>query len=380
MLMNLLKNILHLLFCYLIGCFFITCQQAPKDQVKHCHESPAAKQLPKASNLNHPIKAIPTDSSQSKNYEGMVWIEGGTFDMGGDSKQALPDEYPKHKVTVDGFWMDATEVTNQQFQAFVEATNYITTAEKDIDLAEVMAQLPPGTPPPNPADLKAGSLVFTIPQGKSLEQVRVSDWWQFVKGASWKHPNGPDSDLQGKANLPVVHVSYDDALAYAKWAGKRLPTEAEWEYAARGGLRNQAYPWGADPIVENGQHKANYWQGIFPIISKKEDQYERLAPVKSFAPNAYGLYDMAGNVWEWCADWYHANYYTYCTQNSVTKNPQGPPQAFDPQMGNVPQRVLRGGSFLCNDSYCAGYRVSARMKSTPDSGLEHSGFRCVRSN
>jgi formylglycine-generating enzyme required for sulfatase activity len=202
-----------------------------------------------------------------------------------------------------------------------------------------------------------------------------ASWWSWTKGANWKHPRGPGSSIKGKDNEPVTQVSYDDANAYARWAGKRLPTEAEWEYAARGGLKNQTFPWGNEPL-EKGATKANTWQGKFPNTNTGADGYMRIAPVAKYAPNAYGLYDMSGNVWEWCSDWYDANYYASVAQKKLV-NPTGSNKSFDPDEPTIPKKVVRGGSFLCHDSYCASYRVSARMKTATDTGLEHTGFRCV---
>ena len=307
--------------------------------------------------------------------EGMVLIKGGEFEMGGDNTQADPDEYPKHPVKVSSFYMDANPVTNAQFKKFVEATGYITTAEQKPDWEELKKDLPPGTPKPDDAMLVAASLVFKQTAGP----VNLNDygqWWEWVPGASWKHPQGPQSNQEGKENYPVVQVSYFDALAYCKWAGKRLPTEAEWEYAARGGLENNIYPWGNEHI-NSGTSKANSWEGKFPYLNTAQDGFTGLAPVKSFAANPYGLYDMAGNVWEWCSDWYDADYYK-TFGNNIAENPQGPAKSFDPVDPYTPKRSLRGGSFLCNDSYCSGYRVARRMKSSPDTGLEHTGFRCVK--
>jgi sulfatase modifying factor 1 len=309
-------------------------------------------------------------------HKGMIWIKPGTFMMGADNKQASADEYPKHKVTVDGFWMDATAVTNAQFARFVKATGYITTAERKPDWNELKKQVPPGTPKPDDSELVPASLVFSAPT-QPVDLNDYTQWWAWKKGASWRHPHGPGSNLIGKQNYPVVHISWYDAVAYCKWAGKRLPTEAEWEWAARGGLQNKIYPWGDEPVDE-GKVKANTWQGHFPDKNTLRDKFYGLAPVASFAPNGYGLYDMAGNVWEWCADYYNNQYYQ-AVANGV-KNPKGPAVSYDPDEPYAKKRVIRGGSFLCNDSYCSGYRVARRMKSTEDSGMEHVGFRCVQSN
>ncbi len=306
---------------------------------------------------------------------GMVLIPGGLFEMGGDNNQAGPDEYPKHKVKVSPFYMDVTEVTNAQFKKFVDATHYITTAEKKPDWEELKKSVPPGTPKPPDSLLVPASLVFHETK-TPVDLNDYSRWWSWVKGANWKHPEGPASSIRGKENYPAVQVSWDDAMAYCKWAGKRLPTEAEWEFAARGGLVNNIYPWGNESI-NVGKPKANSWEGKFPYLNEKKDGFYKLAPIKSFAPNGYGLYDMAGNVWEWCSDWYDADYYKTLA-NKITINPQGPDRSFDPQETYTPKRSMRGGSFLCNDAYCSGYRVSRRMKSSPDTGLEHTGFRCVK--
>jgi sulfatase modifying factor 1 len=307
---------------------------------------------------------------------GMVWIPAGAFTMGSTDREGRPDEYPAHTVRVDGFWADANEVTNAQFHKFVEATGYVTTAETKPDWAELKKQVPPGTPKPADSLLVASSLVFTPPH-HPVPLDDVSQWWSWKKGADWKHPQGPGSSLIGKDNYPVVQVSWDDARAYARWAGKRLPTEAEWEYAARGGLKDKPYPWGSEDVTA-GKPKANTWQGSFPNRNTQWDGYYGLAPVRSFAPNGYGLYDVAGNVWEWCYDWYDANYYAGLAGH-ITNNPTGPVSGNDPMDPSAPKRVVRGGSFLCNASYCKGYRVTSRMKTSPDTGLEHTGFRCVAS-
>ena len=311
----------------------------------------------------------------AKNPEGMVWIPGGTFSMGGDNNQARQDEFPKHTVKLDGFFMDVTEVTNAQFAKFVAATGYITTAEKDIDWEDLKKQLPSDTSKPEDEKLKAASLVF-VPTESEVSLQDYSQWWSWSHGANWKHPKGIESDIVGKENLPVVHISWDDANAYCQWAGKRLPTEAEWEFAARGGLEKNTYVWGNDSVVDE-KKQCNYWQGIFPYKNDVTDGFFGSAPVKSFSPNGYGLYDMAGNVWEWCADNYNYNYYDEFEKVQITNNPKGPLKSYDPDEPLVAKKVMRGGSFLCNESYCSGYRVSARMKSSPDSSMEHLGFRCV---
>ena len=314
-------------------------------------------------------------TTSDTNTTGMIMIPGGIFDMGADNHQASEDEYPKHKVKVDSFLMDATEVTNAQFQKFVEATGYITTAEKKPDWEELKKTVPPGTPKPSDDLLVPSSLVFK----QSNSPVDLNDctqWWEWVAGADWKHPSGPKSNIKGKENYPVVQVSWYDAMAYCKWAGKRLPTEAEWEFAARGGLENNIYPWGNEPI-NVGKPKANSWEGDFPYYNIKSDGFVKSAPVKSYNPNRYGLYDMAGNVWEWCQDWYDANYYR-SLNGKLSTNPLGSPKSFDPDEPYVAKKSIRGGSFLCNDKYCSGYRNSRRMKSSLDTGLEHTGFRCVK--
>lgn len=307
---------------------------------------------------------------------GMVSIKGGEFTMGDDSELGWSDEKPAHRVRVAGFWMDEAEVTNSQFAAFVKATNYITTAEKAPSMEEILAQLPPGTPPPPSDKLVAGSLVFTMTDGP-VDLRDFSQWWKWTPGANWKHPEGPPSNLDGRDLHPVVHVSWDDATAYAKWAGKRLPTEAEWEFAARGGLDDKPYVWG-DDAPSDTRIFANIWQGKFPHLNTKGDGYTRTAPVKSFKPNGFGLYDMSGNVWEWCADAYDEQAYARRARQEMTVNPVGE-QSVDQRNPRSASRAQRGGSFLCNDQYCSRYRPSARHGLAPDTGMSHVGFRCVKS-
>ena len=367
--MNLSKTILLIFISTVFSCKSNNknIDNQPKDSIHSCMNVP--QRFVADSSYNN------IDFNGDTSTKGMVFIQGGDFDMGADNNEASKDEYPKHKVIVASFFMDETEVTNAQFKTFVDATGYITTAEKKPNWEDIKLSLPPGTPKPSDELLQAASLVFK-PSNGPIDLNDYSQWWSWVKGANWQHPQGPKSSIKGKENHPVVHISWDDAMAYCKWAGKRLPTEAEWEFAARGGLKNNVYPWGNEPI-NAGKAKCNSWEGNFPYLNTKTDGYVTSAPVKSFASNGYGLYDMAGNVWEWCIDLYDYNYYS-TLKNSTTNNPQGSPKSYDPQEEFALKRVLRGGSFLCNDSYCSGYRVARRMKSSPDTGLEHTGFRCVK--
>lgn len=305
----------------------------------------------------------------------MVLIPGGTFDMGARENQfARVDEFPVHKVKVNSFYLDVHPVTNGQFKKFVDATGYVTTAEIAPDWDEISKELPPGTPRPPDSVLVPASMVFKSPE-KPVTMNDYQSWWNWIPGANWKHPEGPGSSIDGKEDYPVVHVSWFDADAYAKWAGKRLPTEAEWEFAARGGNDEFIYPWGNEPV---SAIRANYWQGEFPYNNVGEDGFFGAAPVAEFPANGYGLFDMAGNVWQWTADWYHHDYYKTFQAGSVADNPKGPDQSFDPMEPGIAKKTIRGGSFLCNDSYCAGYRASSRMKSSPDSGAMHMGFRCAK--
>lgn len=351
----------------LCGCGGNAGKERTADSTHSCMKVPARFAPPAADSFS----ARNPDSTAT----GMILITGGMFSMGGDNDQADNDEYPKHDVSVRSFYMDQTEVTNAQFRKFVEATGYITTAEKIPDWEELKKTLPPGTPKPADSLLTPASLVFKSTAGP-VQLDDYSQWWSWIRGADWKHPQGPGSTIEGKDNYPVVQVSWYDAMAYCKWAGKRLPTEAEWEFAARGGMKNAIYPWGNEPI-NNGAAKANSWEGKFPYYNEQKDGYVGLAPVGQFTANGYGLFDMAGNVWEWCSDWYHDHYYNELA-GKTSYDPPGPDKSLDSREPFTPKRVLRGGSFLCNDSYCSGYRVARRMKSSPDTGLEHTGFRCVK--
>jgi len=306
--------------------------------------------------------------------DGMVRVPEGEFTMGGVGSFARADEFPQHRVRLDGFWISRTPITNDQFEKFVNTTGYVTTAERVPTVEEILSQCAPGTPPPPAEMLVAASLVFKpADQPVSLNNALV--WWEWKTGADWRHPNGPDSSIDGKGNHPVVQVSWFDAQAYCAWAGGRLPTEAEWEYAARGELDQKNNVWGDDPVDAT---KCNIWQGRFPVINTMEDGFEATSPVGSFPPNGYGLVDMAGNVWEWVNDFYRPDTYATDATNAVAVNPQGPSSSYDPDEPYTKKRVTRGGSFLCNDQYCSGYRPSARMKTSPDTSLVHTGFRCVK--
>jgi formylglycine-generating enzyme required for sulfatase activity len=307
----------------------------------------------------------------------MAWIPGGEFSMGANDPTDKNDEVgmkgaldarPIHRVYVDGFFMDKTDVTNAQFEEFVRATGYVTVAERKPRLEDF-----PGAPPEN---LVAGSVVFTSP-GHPVELNDHFKWWNYVPGANWRHPLGPKSDIKGKDHYPVVHIAYEDAEAYAQWAGKRLPTEAEWEFAARGGRSGERFVWGEEFCIA-GRHQANTHQGHFPDKDNGEDGFVGISPVASYPPNSYGLYDMAGNVWQWVSDWYRPDYYARLAKDGVVRNPRGPDSPFDPAEPNTQKRVHRGGSFLCTDQYCSRYIVGTRGKGEIDTGTNHLGFRCVK--
>ena len=314
---------------------------------------------------------------------GMMWVPGGEFLMGSDHALAQANERPAHRVKVHGFWMDRHHVTNAEFRKFVEATGYVTTAEKKPDWEALRVQLRPGTPKPPDSALVPGAMVF-VGTEKPVPLDDYSQWWRFVPGASWRHPLGPKSSIAGKDDHPVVQVSYEDALAYAKWAGKRLPTEAEWEFAARGGLEQATYAWG-DDLEPGGQKMLNYWDTKdrpFPVVSPKAGGATGTSPVETFPPNGYGLYDMTGNAWQWVADWYRADYFQLQARLKNVENPEGPGNSYDPQDRsapfNAPKRVTRGGSFLCNVDYCLSYRPSARRGNDPFNPMSHIGFRLVK--
>lgn len=311
---------------------------------------------------------------------GMAWIPGGEFIMGSESPLARPNERPAHRVKVDGFWMDKTDVTNAQFAEFVKATGYVTTAEQKPDWETIRVQLIPGVPKPPEEKLIPGAMVF-VGTDHTVPLDDVSQWWRFVPGANWRHPQGPDSNIIGKENHPVVQVSYIDALAYAKWAGKRLPTEAEWEFAARGGLDQADYSWG-DEYRPQGKRMANTFAGDqFPVVDPIYKAKIGTSAVGSYPPNGYGLYDMAGNAWQWVADWYGADAFIKQAKDVTPVNPQGPESSYDPADAyapfNAPKRVIRGGSFLCDTNFCLSYRPSARRGVDPYNPMSHISFRLV---
>lgn len=293
--------------------------------------------------------------------QGMVWVEGGEFNMGTND---YPDAKPIHKVKVKGYWIDEHEVTNAQFAAFVNAAKYVTIAERPLNPADY-----PGVPLDK---LVPGSAVF-VPPAEKVALDNIQQWWQYVPGANWQHPTGPESNIIGLENNPVVQISYLDAKAYADWAGKRLPTEAEWEYAARAGRPSAKYYWGSE-LKPNGKWAANIYQGTFPNNNTAEDGFEGVAPVKSFPSNPLGVYDMEGNVWEWCNDLYRNDYY----KDSVADNPKGPSDSNDPEEPGVEKHVQRGGSYLCSDQYCIRYVAGSRGKGETTSACNHLGFRCVK--
>jgi formylglycine-generating enzyme required for sulfatase activity len=326
--------------------------------LKHCRSLIACRPV---RDMSLPVIKFISHKEDKTIQEEMKWIPGGTYQMGSDD---FADSKPVHAITVDGFWMDEHEVTNAQFEKFIKVTGYTTVAERPLNPQDY-----PGVPVEK---LVPGSAVFTPPTHKvSLDD--PLQWWTYVNGANWRHPYGGQSSVVAKDNEPVVQVCYEDAAAYARWAGKRLPTEAEWEFAARGGKKASVYYWGSE-LKPGGKWAANIFQGSFPDHNALEDGYNAVAPVKSFSANAYGLYDMEGNVWEWCSDLYRPDYY----KNSPQKNPQGPNDSFDPDEPGVIKHVQRGGSFLCSDDYCIRYKAGSRGKGETSSASNNLGFRCVR--
>lgn len=329
--------------------------------------------------LFQPTVSNTTAPPTNKTPKGMSWIPGGEFSMGSSVeneglcgiKGVTKDAVPIHQVYVDGFYMDKTEVTNDQFEAFVKATGYVTLAEKKPTQEEY-----PTAPIEN---LIAGSVVFT-PTSSKVQLDNYMQWWTYKSGADWRHPEGATSSIKGKGNYPVVQVSWEDAVAYAKWAGKRLPTEAEWEFAARGGKKGELYAWG-NTLKPKGKFQANIYQGKFPIEKGDtgEDGYIGIAPTAQYAPNGYGLYDIGGNVWEWTNDWYSDMYYSELSKSGeIIRNPKGPSTTSDPTEPGAAKKVQRGGSFLCTDQYCTRYLVGTRGKGEYKSPANHIGFRCVQ--
>jgi len=311
--------------------------------------------------------------------KGMVWVESKTFLQGAKNsdKYAMAREKPAHMVAVDGFYIDVTEVTNKQFKAFVSATDYVTIAERQIDWEEMKKELPPNTPKPHDSILQPGSLIFNKKVNAVVNMENYGQWWTWETGANWKHPEGSKSSIEGKDNYPVVHIAYEDAIAYCKWANRRLPTEAEWELAAQGTNSNTIFTWGNDPAILDAN--ANTWQGVFPTKNESKDGFEFIAAVKSYPANSIGLYDMAGNVWELTSDLFNVNYYKQLDISKTIINPKGAEKSYSPSNPYQVEYVMKGGSFLCHASYCASFRISAKMGVSIDSGSDHMGFRTVAS-
>ena len=326
--------------------------------------------------------AKPVEGGGAHGRPGMMWIPGGKFWMGSQDRFAKFNERPAHRVQVHGFWMDKTPVTNAQFAAFVAATGYVTTAERAPSWEELKVQLPEGTPRPSDDVLVPGAMVFVGTEAP-VDLSDYSQWWRYVPGANWQHPQGPTSSVDGKGGFPVVQVSYEDAQSYARWAGKRLPTEAEWEFAARGGLGQATYAWG-DEFAPQGQKMANVWEDSahpFPVTNEQSEGAHGTSHVCTFPINGYGLCDMTGNVWQWVADWYRADAFALAVRQPQPIDPQGPTDSYDPDEPGIPvhapKRVIRGGSFLCSREYCLSYRPSARRGNDPFSSMSHIGFRLV---
>ena len=340
--------------------WFFSCKEKKEELAVERAEPKVAEVIPKTS----PLK------------RGMVYLEGGTYTMGALKQSNTNSAKSPQLVKVKPFWMDETEVTNAAFRKFTDETGYVTIAERPVDWEELKTMLPEGTQRPADEDLQPGSLVFTPP----IDAVPLDNygrWWAWVKGASWRRPQGQNSTIAGKDDFPVVHIAYEDAEAYARWAGKRLPTEAEWEYAARGGLKKKEFAWGEE-LTPKGTYLANFFQGQFPHQNTADDGFVEAAPVKSYPPNGFGLYDMVGNVWELCSDFYEVGTYNpSCCEATVVENPTGPKKTVDPSDPLAIKHVSKGGSFLCSPQYCSNYKPSGRQGSTYDSGMNHVGFRCV---
>ena len=341
---------------------------------------PVESDIPTAPAIDDPPLIV---DEPAETPEGMVWIPGGTFIMG-TTEEVTPenpdrfkrDEYPAHEVTLDGFWMDVAPVTNRQYAEFADATGYVTFAEKK-PTREDFAASGVDTSLIQEKDLVPGSICFNCAFDRENLISGVPNWeyqvWQVVEGADWRHPEGPESSIEDRMEHPVVHVNWDDAVAYCQWAGKQLPTEAQFEYAACGGDEQRKYPWGNELVGADETYFCNFWQGTFPTERLNLDGFETSSPVKTYPPNANGLYDMAGNVWEWCRDYYRSDYYL----TSPRRNPQGPDDSEDPQEPGIVKRSQRGGSFMCNTNSCTGFRCSARMRGEVTSSSFHNGFRCV---
>ena len=360
-----------------VGCPSTQAQGTPP-AIPDCCAAPAgrAAALIASVQAEAETQGVDTSAGPSDAPPGMVWIPPGEFTMGSDAPDVWPQERPAHRVRVGGFWMDQTEVTNAQFAAFVEATGYVTVAERPVDWDEFKKQLPPGTPKPPDEALQPGSLVFSPPAGP-VPLNDYSAWWAWTVGADWRHPHGPASSIEGRENHPVVHIAWEDAKAYADWAGKQLPNEAQWEYAAKGGSDDTRFAWG-QTLRPDDRPMANIWDGAFPHRNTKDDGYLLTAPVKTYPPNGYGLYDTAGNVWEWTADWYRDDRNAVLAKRGgVAVDPAGPDTPSDVQNPRTPVRVVKGGSYLCHADYCESYRPAARRGGAVDTGLQHTGFRCV---
>jgi sulfatase modifying factor 1 len=320
---------------------------------------------------------LPKDVSNIKTPKGMIWVEEKTFLQGAKDTDtyAMSREKPAHKVTVDGFYIDITEVTNKQFEKFIDATKYITVAERKIDWEEMKTQLPANTLKPDDSILQPGSLIFNKNINAVVNMNNYSQWWTWKIGANWRHPEGPNSTIKNKEDFPVVHITLEDAVAYCKWSNRRLPTESEWESAAQGTNTDAIFTWGNNTTILNSN--ANTWQGVFPTKNESIDGFEFISPVKSYLPNSIGLYDMTGNVWEITADLFNIKYYNELDISKPLLNPKGASKSYNPANPYQTEYVMKGGSFLCHASYCASFRISAKMGVAIDSGSDHVGFRTV---